>query len=460
MSPKIAGARNLDRLENLDFFVAISSVSGLWGNAGQTSYAAANAYLDQFVHARRQRGLPAITVDYGAWAGAGMAAGLNKQTLDPEQAIRALEWALINDRPQIAVFEGALPSVAEPVNERVVSAAPRSVDDAIERTRRQVAALCGGGSIDVDRPLPELGLDSLTVLLLRGRLIAEFGDAAALPVVRFLEGRTITELAKMTYERAAPPKRWSSLTPIKPAGRAIPIFLVPPAARTAMIYNALAQSVDGDHPIYGLTPLGLDGRSEPHTSVDAMAAHYIDEIRAVAPHGPYLLGGTCFGGHVAWEMARRLSESGIEIPLLILFDASPPMMETKPSVAHRVRYTARRVQHHLRHRTLARRLLNRMPRVEHRHVTDVETSETFRHVFAAHAAASAAYRARALTGNVLLLESEEFHDLLFHDRWRSILRGKLHSALFPGTTHLQILDPSNVSIVGGELTRRLAELKL
>jgi acyl transferase domain-containing protein/acyl-CoA synthetase (AMP-forming)/AMP-acid ligase II/thioesterase domain-containing protein len=460
LSPKIAGARNLDRLRNLDFFVVISSVAGLWGNAGQTSYAAANAYLDQFIHARRQRGLPATSIDYGGWAGAGMAAGLNKQTLDPEHAIRALEWALTNDRPQIAVFEGAPPSLAEPAKERVISAAPRSFDDALERTRRHVVALCGGASIDVDRPLPELGLDSLTVLLLRGRLIAEFGDAAALPVIRFLEGRTVAELAKMTYERAAQAKRASSLTPIKPAGRAMPIFLVPPAARTAMIYDALAQSVHGDHPIYGLTPLGLDGTSEPHTSVDAMVAHYIDEIRTIAPNGPYLLGGTCFGGHVAWEMARQLSKSGTEVPLLILFDASPPLMHAKPSVAHKLRYAVQRVRHHVRHRTLARMLRNRLPNVEHRHVVDIETSETFRRVFGAHATASSAYQAGALTGNVLLLESEEFHDLLFHDRWRSMLRGKLETVIFPGTTHMQILEESNAAILGAELTRRLASMKL
>jgi len=456
-APKIDGALALARIPNLDFFVVISSVAGLWGNAGQTNYAAANAYLDQLVHARRQRGLPATAIDYGAWAGAGMAAGLNKQTLDPDQAIRALEWALVNDRPQLAVFEGTAPSLAEPVNARA-SEAPRSLDDAIERTRRQVVTLCGGANVDVDRPLPELGLDSLTVLLLRGRLIAEFGDAAALPVIRFLEGRTIRELAKLTYVGSRPPVR--SLTPIKPAGRALPIFLVPPAARTAMIYNTLAQSVDGDHPIYGLTPLGLDGATEPHTSVDAMVTHYLDEIRAVAPRGPYLLGGTCFGGHVAWEMARRLTESGTDVPLLILFDASPPLMHAKPSVAHKVRYAARRVQHHLRHRTLTRRLLNRVSRVDHRHVTDVETSETFRRVFAAHSTASGAYQARPLSGNVLLLESEEFHDLLFHERWRSMLRGRLETVIFPGTTHLQILDESNAAILGEELTRRLAALKL
>jgi thioesterase domain-containing protein len=54
-----------------------------------------------------------------------------------------------------------------------------------------------------------------------------------------------------------------------------------------------------------------------------MATRYVEEITRFQPHGPYRLAGLCFGGLVAYEVARRLSERGEEIALLTLIDSSP-----------------------------------------------------------------------------------------------------------------------------------------
>ena len=55
-----------------------------------------------------------------------------------------------------------------------------------------------------------------------------------------------------------------------------------------------------------------------------MAAHYIQEIRAIQPEGPYLLGGRCFGSIVAFEMALQLSRQGQKVALLALIDGATP----------------------------------------------------------------------------------------------------------------------------------------
>jgi myxalamid-type polyketide synthase MxaB len=76
-APKVQGALNLHRLSQgqaLDFFVCFSSVASLLGTAGQANYAAANAFLDAFAHARRAQGEPFLAVNWGAWAEVGMAA--------------------------------------------------------------------------------------------------------------------------------------------------------------------------------------------------------------------------------------------------------------------------------------------------------------------------------------------------------------------------------------------------
>jgi acyl transferase domain-containing protein/acyl-CoA synthetase (AMP-forming)/AMP-acid ligase II/acyl carrier protein len=76
LAPKVLGAWHLDQLTRglaLDFFVLFSSVASLIGAAGQGNYAAANAFLDSLAYHRRAQGLPAITINWGAWREVGLA---------------------------------------------------------------------------------------------------------------------------------------------------------------------------------------------------------------------------------------------------------------------------------------------------------------------------------------------------------------------------------------------------
>ncbi|MBO3459447.1 type I polyketide synthase [Aetokthonos hydrillicola Thurmond2011] len=118
MSPKIKGAWNLHVLTQdcpLDFFVCFSSIASLIGSLGQSSYAAANAFLDNFCHYRHQLGLPALSINWGPWENIGMTAkldhrsqsriaemGLNPITL--KQGLSAFDIVLGKALPQIGVL--------------------------------------------------------------------------------------------------------------------------------------------------------------------------------------------------------------------------------------------------------------------------------------------------------------------------------------------------------------------
>jgi thioester reductase-like protein len=102
LAPKVQGTWLLHQVscnDDLDFFVSFASISGVWGSKGQVHYGAANCFLDAFAHYRHSQGLVATTIDWGPWAGGGMALPEYQQwlqrmgitTLDPERAILALD---------------------------------------------------------------------------------------------------------------------------------------------------------------------------------------------------------------------------------------------------------------------------------------------------------------------------------------------------------------------------------
>jgi NADPH:quinone reductase-like Zn-dependent oxidoreductase/acyl carrier protein len=116
LAPKTLGAWRLHALTadlDLDLFVLFSSGVVLFGNRGQANHAAANTFLDALAHHRRAAGLPAVSIDWGAWSDVGAAArrdlaGQLSQGgfgwITPEQGLAALERALVEDRAQLGVI--------------------------------------------------------------------------------------------------------------------------------------------------------------------------------------------------------------------------------------------------------------------------------------------------------------------------------------------------------------------
>jgi pimeloyl-ACP methyl ester carboxylesterase len=163
----------------------------------------------------------------------------------------------------------------------------------------------------------EIGGQSLLALRLFTKISSTFGKD--LPLSTLFECPTIEQLARRIEERSA--VTYSRLTPIQPNGSKPPLFCVHGGRGGTLFLHTVATLVDQDRPFFGIEPEGLDGREMRHKTIESVAASYVAEIRKVQPRGPYYLGGYCFGGIVAFEMAQQLLRSGEQIAALVLLTA-------------------------------------------------------------------------------------------------------------------------------------------
>ena len=103
-----------------------------------------------------------------------------------------------------------------------------------------------------------------------------------------------------------------------------PLFAVPGRPGHCFRLFSVLRALGPDQPCYGLQPPGMDWASAGCATLPDMAAHYLNEVKAIQPHGPYRLLGDSFGGLVIFEMALQLQSQGEPIEFLGLVDSNPP----------------------------------------------------------------------------------------------------------------------------------------
>ena len=114
--------------------------------------------------------------------------------------------------------------------------------------------------------------------------------------------------------------RYVPLVPLKAGEGLPPVFFIHGVGGNVAGLFPMARRMTYPGAVIGIQARGLAGQEPPHATVEAMAAEYLREVKARQADGPYYLCGYSFGGLVAFEMARRLWESGDEVGLVGLFD--------------------------------------------------------------------------------------------------------------------------------------------
>ncbi len=322
----------------------------------------------------------------------------------------------------------------------------------------------------------DLGGESFKAVRIVGRIEALTGRS--LPLVTLLEAPTIERLAALLKDEGWKP-RWSSLVPIRPGGTRPPFYCVHGVGGNILEFEHLGRYLDPDQPLYGIQAQGLDGRMPRLDSVEEMAAHYVQEIRELQPHGPYFLGGSSFGGTVAWEVSQQLRADGEEVGLLVMFDTHGPgfprFLPTATGLRKRWGDFRYRVELHAGNilaskgrrweyvRTKAGRLRRQLVQTYGRRlramVERLTLPRAIREVGESGAEASRGYEPRPYPGRVALLRATEQPYGIVPDPtngWSALAVGSLEVRDVPGH-HGAIMREPRVRILAQELDACLRE---
>ena len=241
LKPKIDAAALLDELTRdleLEFFILYSSAASVLGSPGQSNYATGNAFLDGLAYRRRQQGLPALAINWGPWS-VGMADDerilkrLSLQGITPleiAEAHSALELMLSSETVQATVLDvdwrrmriGPTGNVP-PLLQKLVGSkrANRGADSAFVGKLKTLQAsaqrelllktiqdslqriLSTPGAPETDRPLIEMGLDSLMAVEFGTELQQMLGDQFNVGPTMLFDHPTIDAITDHVLELVA-----------------------------------------------------------------------------------------------------------------------------------------------------------------------------------------------------------------------------------------------------------------
>jgi FkbH-like protein len=370
-----------------------------------------------------------------------------------------------------------------------------SADRPTTGLERELAALwaemLGVEQVGVNDDFFDLGGTSLLAVQLLSRIIDRYANEN-LTLSSVLAAPTVAQFSRLLEAGGA--TEYRSLVPMRASGDRPPFYCVHGAGGNVLSLRDLAMAMPPDQPFYCLQARGLDGKTEPFDSVEETAAHYVNEIRQLQPQGPYFFGGGCYGGLVAFEMARQLREQGQQVGLVALIDtynhAFGSMLPKSKFLYYNTRFVAQRALHH------ARRLagLRAGERAEYlrgrvqgllRHLrsflgvaigterTQVvgapppgvpvpeshhgDFHRTLTRVVDANMAAQRKFTPRVYEGDVTLFRAGDPFIEPYQDRflgWKPVVRGTIDAHVVPGD-HAQITEEPNVRILAAQLDRLL-----
>jgi amino acid adenylation domain-containing protein len=163
------------------------------------------------------------------------------------------------------------------------------------------------------------GGDSTRAEKMLEKIGAAFGKTV--PLAEFTKNPTVEHLAAELARQASGES--STLLRINDRGSRTPFFYLHGDLFGGGFYSLkLSRALGPDQPFYVMPPHDIRASAQTPTIADMAAAH-LQTLRAARPRGPYLIGGFCLGGIVAYELAQQIAAAGEKVEMLLLIDAEP-----------------------------------------------------------------------------------------------------------------------------------------
>ncbi|MGC4746973.1 amino acid adenylation domain-containing protein [Micromonospora sp. DT201] len=194
------------------------------------------------------------------------------------------------------------------------------------------AEALGVDRVGIDDSFFALGGDSITSLQLTSRIRAVLGVRAGNQTI--FRAPTVAELVDVINEGGEKPSSLEVILPLRPAGDWTPLFCIHAAGGLGWLYSGLLRHIPADYPIYGVQSQGVAEPAPLPSTIQEMAASYVDAIKRVQPDGPYRLLGWSMGALVAHEMTAELQRRGDAVDLLVNLDQIPMVLEAVPTSEH------------------------------------------------------------------------------------------------------------------------------
>ena len=188
-------------------------------------------------------------------------------------------------------------------------------------------------SIGVHDNFFDLGGHSLLSL----RIIDQISRSGmSITPAQFMQNPTIESQAKVvvTARPSTGAKSLRSIVELQPYGERPPIFFLHSTPGDLLGYMNLINRLGLEQPCFGFQSLGLTDPGKAHTTVEAMATYYVQELLKFRAKPPYYFVGWCYGGIVAAEMAIQMIKQGIDVGVLVLIETPFP----KPAGVHQLSY--------------------------------------------------------------------------------------------------------------------------
>jgi amino acid adenylation domain-containing protein len=293
----------------------------------------------------------------------------------------------------------------------------------------------------------DLGGDSLSSVRAALRLEEMLG--CELPPALIHQAPTARSLARALQHAQVRPDRHISL--LQPGAPAAPLFCVADLFGQPFNYLSLGRRLGSDRSIYGVAPGPSQQSFTQDGDVGRLTRAFVDELRRVRPHGPYLIAGYSAGGLLAFDLACALEEAG-EAVSLVLLDAS--LHAARPGFAAVVGWIGRQAWAVVKPRGLAlrsRRVAAALARLTRRSLrgTPPDWVPASQVSFAASLIeAGARYRPRRFFGPTLLIRArdadplDQLYDSDGRLGWSEALGGEVVEATVSGSHHQFMRDPA------------------